>query len=49
MENLYLKYREGFPTDLQRPFLESTDGSFITYGELEEQASQYSNGFADLG
>ena len=49
MENLYLKYREGFPADLQRPFLESTDGSFITYGELEEQASQYSNGFADLG
>ena len=49
MENLYLKYREGFPTDLQSPFLESTDGSFITYGELEEQASQYANGFADLG
>ena len=49
MENLYLKYREGFPTDLQSPFLESTDGSFITYGELEKQASQYANGFADLG
>ena len=49
MGNLYLTYREGFPQDLKRPFLEYSDGSLITYGELEEQSSQYANGFFDLG
>ena len=49
MGNLYLTYREGFPKDLKSPFLENCDGSFVTYGELEEQSSEYANGFYDLG
>ena len=49
MGNLYLIYREGFPQDLKSPFLEYPDGSLITYEELEEQSSQYANGFSDLG
>ena len=49
MGNLYLTYREGFPQDLKSPFLEYPDGSLITYEELEEQSSQYANGFSDLG
>ena len=49
MGNLYLTYREGVPQDLKSPFLEYPDGSLITYEELEEQSSQYANGFSDLG
>ena len=49
MGNLYLTYREGFPQYLKSPFLEYPDGSLITYEELEEQSSQYANGFSDLG
>ena len=49
MGNLYLTYREGFLQDLKIPFLEYLDGSLITYEELEEQSSQYANGFSDLG
>ena len=49
MGNLYLTYREGFPQDLKSPFLEYPDGCLITYEELEEQSSQYANGFSDLG
>ena len=49
MGNLYLTYREGFPQDLKSPFLEYSNGSSIAYEELEEQSSQYANGFSDLG
>ena len=49
MGNLYLIYREGFPKDLRNIFLENCDGSSITYEDLEEQSSQYANGFNDLG
>ena len=49
MGNLYLTYREGFPQDLNRPFLEYSDGSLITYAELDKYSSQYANGFLDLG
>ena len=49
MENLYLRYREGFPKDLSRPCIELKDGSIITYKDLEDQSSQYANGFSNLG
>ena len=49
MGNLYLSYREGFPKDLTSPFLEKYDGTIITYSDLEEQSSQYANGFFDIG
>ena len=49
MGNLYLSYREGFPKDLTSPFLEKYDGTIITYNDLEEQSSQYANGFFDIG
>ena len=49
MENLYLRYREGFPKDLSRPCIELKDGSILTYKDLEDQSSQYANGFSDLG
>ena len=49
MGNLYSIYREGFPKDLRNIFLENCDGSSITYEDLEEQSSQYANGFNDLG
>ena len=49
MGNLYLSYKEGFPKDLTCPFLEKYDGTIITYKDLEEQSSQYANGFYDIG
>ena len=49
MENLYLRYREGFPKDLSRPCIELKDGSILTYKDLEDQSSQYANGFSNLG
>jgi len=49
MENLYLIYREGFPKDLSTPCIELKDGSIITYKDLEDQSSQYANGFSNLG
>ncbi len=49
MENLYLRYREGFPKDLSTPCIELKDGSIISYKELEDQSSQYANGFSNLG
>ena len=49
MGNLYLSYKEGFPKDLTCPFLEQYDGTIITYKDLEEQSSQYANGFCDIG
>ena len=49
MENLYLRYREGFPKDLRTPCIELKDGSIISYKELEDQSSQYANGFSNLG
>ena len=49
MENLYLRYREGFPKDLSSPCIELKDGSIITYKDLEDQSSQYANGFSNLG
>ena len=49
MGNLYLTYREGFPQDLNSSFLEYSDGSLITYAELDKYSSQYANGFLDLG
>ena len=49
MENLYLRYREGFPKDLSTPCIELKDGSIITYKDLEDQSSQYANGFSNLG
>ena len=49
MENLYLRYREGFPKDLSRPCIELRDGSILTYKDLEDQSSQYANGFSNLG
>ncbi len=49
MENLYLRYREGFPKDLSTPCIELKDGSIISYKDLEVQSSQYANGFSNLG
>ncbi len=49
MENLYLRYREGFPKDLSTPCIELKDGSIISYKELEDQSSRYANGFSNLG
>ena len=49
MENLYLRDREGFPKDLSTPCIELKDGSIISYKELEDQSSQYANGFSNLG
>ncbi len=49
MENLYLRYREGFPKDLSTPCIELKDGSIISYKDLEDQSSQYANGFSNLG
>ena len=49
MGNLYLKYREGFPEDLNKTCIELNDGSIITYRELENQSAQYAKGFLDLG
>ena len=49
MENLYLRYREGFPKDLSTPCIELKDGSIISYKDLEDQSSQYANGFTNLG
>jgi len=49
MENLYLRYREGFPKDLSKPCIELKDGSILTYKDLEDQSSQYANGFSNLG
>ena len=49
MGNLYLTYREGFPQNLKSTFLEYSNGTSIAYEELEEQSSQYANGFSDLG
>ena len=49
MENLYLKYREGFPADLSNAFIERIDASVISYKELEEQSARYANGFLKLG
>lgn len=49
MGNLYLTYRQGFPKDLDRPFIENTDGTIISYKELDEQSAKYANGFSRLG
>ena len=49
MENLYTRYREGFPKDLSTPCIELKDGSIISYKDLEDQSSQYANGFSNLG
>ena len=49
MENLYLRYREGFPKDLSTPCIELKDGSIVSYKDLEDQSSQYANGFSNLG
>ena len=49
MGNLYLTYREGFPKDLDSTFIENTDGSTISYGELEEESAKYANGLSELG
>ena len=49
MGNLYLTYREGFPKDLDSAFIENTDGTIISYGELEEESAKYANGLSELG
>ena len=49
MENLYSVYREGFPADLSTTCVELRNGSTISYGDLEDQSSQYANGFSNLG
>ena len=49
MGNLYLTYREEFPKDLDSTFIENTDGSTISYGELEEESAKYANGLSELG
>ncbi len=49
MGNLYLTYREGFPKDLDSTFIENTDGTIISYGELEEESAKYANGLSELG
>mgnify|MGYP001212755208 FL=1 len=49
MGNLYLTYKEGFPKDLDSTFIENTDGSKISYGELEEESTKYANGLSELG
>ena len=49
MGNLYSAYKGGFPQDLSKPFLEQYDGSIISYSDLDEQSSQYANGFVDIG
>ena len=49
MGNLYLKYRQGFPKNLDKVFIQKPDGTSITYQELENQSAAYANGFEALG
>ena len=49
MGNLYLKYRQGFPKNLDKVFIQKPDGTSITYQELENQSAAYANGFEVLG
>ena len=49
MGNLYLKYRQGFPKNLDKVFIQKSDETSITYQELENQSAAYANGFEALG
>ena len=49
MGNLYLKYRQGFPKNLDKVFIQKPDETSITYQELENQSAAYANGFEALG
>ena len=49
MGNLFSSYSKGFPEDLNRVFIEHTEGSIITYRDLLDQSEKYANGFKALG
>ena len=49
MGNLYLKYRQGFPKNLDKVFIQKSNGTSISYEELENQSAAYANGFEALG
>ena len=49
MGNLYLKYRQGFPKNLDKVFIQKSNGISISYEELENQSAAYANGFEALG
>ena len=49
MGNLYFQYREGFPDNLNKVFIETETKNQITYSDLEKHSSAYSVGFEKLG
>ncbi|WP_448189404.1 malonate--CoA ligase [Azospirillum sp. sgz301742] len=48
-DNIYDLFRSRFPTDRTRPFIETEDGSIVTYGDLDESVGRYARLLADLG
>ena len=49
MGNLYLQYKEGFPNNLNKVFIETETKNQITYADLEKHSAAYSVGFEKLG
>ena len=49
MGNLYFQYRDGFPDNLNKVFIETETKNQITYADLEKHSAAYSVGFEKLG
>ena len=49
MGNLYFQYRDGFPDNLNKVFIETETKNQITYADLEQHSAAYSVGFEKLG
>ena len=48
-ENLFEIFRRGFPSDLDRVFLERPDGSTVSYGDLLDLSGRVAHVLQDLG
>ncbi len=48
-ENLFEIFRRGFPSDLDRVFLERPDGSTLSYGDLLDLSGRVAHVLQDLG
>ncbi len=48
-DNLYDQFRECFPTDLSKTFIETGDGQLYSYADLDQQSARLANLFVELG
>lgn len=49
MANLYTQLEKGFPSAADAPFATRSDGSVLTYRDLQKQSARYANLLASLG